>query len=80
MTNVCNTYVKCKKNKHRHLLSQNAFEMLVPLFVRSFLQRVEYIGPSIPRIDYEYNPVAHDALAIPLFKQYRFKIFKYEKY
>jgi len=54
--------------------------MLVPFFVRSFLQRVEYIGPSILRIDYGYNPVVHDAPAAPLFKQYGFKIFKYEKY
>jgi hypothetical protein len=68
------------KNKHRHLLSQNAFEMLVPFFVWSFLQRVEYTCPFIQRIDYEYNPVAHDAPAAPLFKQYRFKVFKYEKY
>jgi hypothetical protein len=54
--------------------------MLVPFFVRSFLQRVEYTGPSILRIDYEYNLVAHDAPAAPSFKQYGFKIFKYEKY
>jgi hypothetical protein len=54
--------------------------MLVPFFVRSFLERVKYTGPSIPRMDYEYNSMAHDALAAPLFKQYRFQIFKYENY
>ena len=44
----------------RHLLSQDAFEMLVSFFVR-VSQGVEYDNLSILRMDHKYNPVAHDA-------------------
>jgi hypothetical protein len=64
-------------NNFCHLLSQYTFKVLVPYFV-CFLQRVKYTGPSVLRIDYKYNPVAHDALAAP-FTQYGFEMFKYEK-
>ena len=46
----------------RHLLSQILFEILVALFVR-LAQGVEYDSLFILRIDYKYNPVAHDAQA-----------------
>jgi hypothetical protein len=61
-----------------HLLSQTAFEIPVSFFVRS-PQGVEYDSLSILRIDYKYNPVAHDAQATPL-KQYGSQILKYEKW
>jgi hypothetical protein len=60
------------------LLSQIAFEILVPFFVRS-LQGVKYDNLSILRIDYKYNPIVHDAKAAPL-RQYGFQILKYEKW
>ena len=52
----------------RHLLSQTLFKILVPLFVH-LAQGVEYDSLFILRIDYKYNPVAHDAQATQL-KQY----------
>jgi hypothetical protein len=61
-----------------HLLSQTAFEIPVSFFVHS-PQGVEYDSLSILRIDYKYNPVAHDAQATPL-KQYGSQILKYEKW
>jgi hypothetical protein len=61
-----------------HLLSQNAFEILVP-FSLHCPQGVEYDSLSILRIDHKYNPVAHDAQATPL-KQYGSQILKYEKW
>ena len=64
-------------NKFHHLLSQTAFKLLVPCFV-CIPQRVKYTGPSILRIDYKCNPVAHVVLAAP-FTQYRLEMFKYEK-
>jgi hypothetical protein len=51
-----------------HLLSQNAFKILVPFSLRC-LQGVEYDNLSILRVDHQYNPVAHNAKATPL-KQY----------
>jgi hypothetical protein len=61
-----------------HLLSQNAFEILVPFFLHC-PQGVEYDSLSILRIDHKYNLVAHDAQDTPL-KQYGSQILKYEKW
>jgi hypothetical protein len=62
----------------RHLLSQTTLEIPVRFFLRN-PQGVEYDSLSIPRIDYKYNPVAHDAQAAPL-KQYGSQILNYEKW
>jgi hypothetical protein len=78
VNNRFDTYFECiKEDVCRHLLSQNAFEMLVPFFVRS-MQGVKYDSLSILWIDHKYNPVAHDAQAAPL-KQYGSQILGYEK-
>ena len=61
----------------RHLLSQAVFEILVSFLVH-LAQGVEYNSLSILRIDYKYNPVAHDAQATQM-KQYRSQILKHEK-
>ena len=62
----------------RHLLSQILFEILVALFVH-LAQGVEYDSLFILRIDYKYNPVAHDAQATQM-KQYGSQILKHEKW
>jgi hypothetical protein len=66
------------KKMCRHLLSHNAFEILVPFFLRCS-QGVEYDSLSILRKDHNYNPVAHEAQATPS-KQYGSQIMKYEKW
>jgi hypothetical protein len=64
-------------NNFYHLLSQIAFKVLVPCF-DCFPQRVKYTCPSVLRMDYKCNLVAHNALAAP-FTQYRLEMFKYKK-
>jgi hypothetical protein len=64
-------------SKYHHLLSQTSLKILVACFV-CIPKRVKHAGPSIPRIDYESNPVAHDALPPP-FTQYRNDMLKYDK-
>jgi hypothetical protein len=72
-------YFECiKEDVCRHLLSQTVFEILVQHFVR-FPQGVKNDSLSILRIDYKYNPMAHDAQTTPL-KQYASQILKYEKW
>jgi hypothetical protein len=79
VNNKFDTYFECiKEDVCRHLLSQTLFKILVRLFVR-FPQGVKDDSLSILRIDYKYNPVAHDTQAAP-FKQYAFQILKYEKW
>jgi hypothetical protein len=73
------THFECiKEDVCCHLLSQTVFEILVQLFVR-IPQGVKNDSLSILRIDYKYNPMAHDAQATPL-KQYASQILKYEKW
>jgi hypothetical protein len=61
VNNKFDTYFECKKEDVcRHLLSQTVLEILVQHFVR-FPQGVKNDSLSILRIDYKYNPMAHDA-------------------
>jgi hypothetical protein len=60
-----------------HLLSQTTFKFLVPFFVY-IPQGVKYTSPPILRIDYKYNPVAHNSFVAPL-TQCILEEFKYMK-
>jgi hypothetical protein len=61
-----NTYVYCKwvSTNYHHLLSETSLEFLIACFVR-IPKRVKYDSRSILRIDYERNPMAHDAPPAP---------------
>jgi len=61
-----------------HLLLQIVFKILVSGFVR-IVPGVEYDSLSILRINYKYNPVAHDAQVAQL-KQYGPQILNREKW
>jgi len=64
VNNKFDMYLSAQKNVSS-LTTQIVFKILVSLFIH-LTQGVEYDSLSIPRIDYKYNQVAHDAQATQL--------------